>query len=147
MAANARDCLGPSDPRRIVLVTAAVIVHHGRVLITQRHATDRLAGLWEFPGGKIEAGETPEECLQRELREELEMDAVIGDLLGTSRYHYDHISIELMAFRAVWDGQPFRLVTHQACRWVLREQLNDYPFTPADLPFVRQLVRSEILFS
>ncbi len=137
----------PPHSHNIVQVTAAVIVHQRRVLITQRHATDRLSSMWEFPGGKIEAGETPEACLQRELREELEMVAVIGDLIGTSRYHYEHISIELMAFRAFWDGKPFRLVTHQAYRWVMRDQLKNYTFTPADVPFVQRLIRSTRLFS
>ena len=130
--------------KRIVQVTAAIIVRNGDILITQRHVDDRLAGLWEFPGGKIEADETPEQCLQRELREELEMEATIGDALGSSIYHYDHISIELMAYRAFWDGKPFRLVSHQACRWVTPDRLADYLFTPADLPFVRRLAQGEI---
>lgn len=129
----------------IIQVTAAIIVHKGEILIAQRHMDDRLAGMWEFPGGKIEADETPEQCLQRELREELEMDATIGDALGSSIYHYDHMSIELMAYRAFWDGRPFRLVSHQACRWVTPDRLAGYDFTPADLPFVRRLAQGEIL--
>jgi len=130
----------------IVRVTAAIIVSDDRILIAQRHASDRLAGHWEFPGGKIEAGETPEECLKRELWEELEMDAVIGDYLGTSIYHYAHISIELMAYRAFWNGASFRLVSHQACQWVRPDQLAAFCFTPADLPFVQRLVSGRINF-
>ncbi|MBC2745006.1 MAG: (deoxy)nucleoside triphosphate pyrophosphohydrolase [Desulfosarcina sp.] len=128
----------------IVKVTAAIIVSEGKILITQRHRTDRLAGLWEFPGGKVEAGETPEQCLKRELWEELEIDVVIGIPLGSSIYHYDHVSIELMAYRAFWNGSPFRMISHQACRWVTPDQLADFPFTPADLPFVQRLVSGEI---
>ena len=128
----------------IVQVTAAIIVQRGCILIAQRHPNDRLAGLWEFPGGKIEAGETPEQCLKRELREELEMDAVIGRYLGSSIYHYDHISIELMAYRAFWDGRPIRLVAHGASRWVAPDRLADYRFTPADLPFVQRLGSGQI---
>ena len=128
----------------IVQVTAAIIVRSGSILIAQRHPGDRLAGLWEFPGGKIETGETPEQCLKRELREELEMDAVIGNYLGSSIYQYDHIAIKLMAYRAFWDGSPIRLVAHQCCRWVVPGRLADYRFTPADLPFVQRLASGQI---
>jgi len=128
----------------IVQVTAAIIVSDGNILIAQRHPNDRLAGMWEFPGGKIEAGETPEQCLKRELREELEMDASIGNYLGSSIYHYDHISIELMAYRVFWNGGGFRLISHQAIRWVRPDQLTAYAFTPADLPFVQRLASGKI---
>lgn len=131
----------------IVRVTAAVIVHDNAVLIAQRSQSDRMAGLWEFPGGKIEAGETPQQCLRRELREELAMNAVIGRHLGTSRYSYDHMSIELMAYRAYWDGQPLKLITHQDFCWVPPKQLADYTFTPADLPFVQRLAGGTISVS
>ena len=125
--------------KTIVPVTAAIIVNDGKILIAQRPPGDRLAGLWEFPGGKIEAGETPEQCLKRELWEELAMDAVIGNYLGSTIYHYDHTSIELMAYRAFLNGSACRLVSHQGCRWVRPDQLADVSFTPADLPFVRRL--------
>lgn len=130
--------------KSIVQVTAAIIIRDGRIFIAQRRPRDHLAGMWEFPGGKVEAGETPQQCLKRELWEELEMGAVIGRFLGSSVYHYDHISIELMAYRAFWNGHPIRLISHQACRWASPGQLADYPFTPADLPFVRRLVSGGI---
>ena len=128
----------------IIRVTAAIIVHEGSILIAQRHPSDRLAGMWEFPGGKMEAGETPEQCLARELQEELAMDAVIGNFLGSCVYHYDHLSIDLMAYRVFWNGSPFRLNSHQDCRWVSPGQLADFPFTPADLPFVHRLASGDI---
>ena len=130
--------------KTVVRVTAAIIVSDENILIAQRHPDDRLAGMWEFPGGKIEAGETPEQCLKRELKEELEMDAVIGNYLGSSIYHYDHISIELMAYRAFSNGASFRLVSHQACQWVRPDQLAAFAFTPADLPFVKRLASGKI---
>lgn len=140
----ASDCRHIEAMKTIVRVTAAIIVRHGKILISQRHPCDRQAGLWEFPGGKIEAGETPEQCLKRELWEELEMDAVIGNPFGSSIYHYDHISIELMAYQAFWNGNPIKLAPNQACRWVTPDQLHDFPFTPADLPFVQRLASGEI---
>lgn len=131
----------------IIQVTAAIIVKDRAVLITQRGQKDQMAGLWEFPGGKVEAGETPEACLKRELREELSMDATIGSFLGSSIYHYDHISIELMAYRAYWNGVPFKLLTHSAYQWVPPSKLAGYSFTPADLPFVRRLGSGDICVS
>ena len=128
----------------IVSVTAAIIVRDEKILIAQRHPTEQMAGLWEFPGGKIEAGETPEACLQRELREELDIDARIGKALGTSLYHYDHISIRLMAYQAFWEGGAIRLASHRDCRWVNPIQLGLYAFTPADLPFVHKLSRGDL---
>ena len=130
--------------KTIIRVTAAIIVSDGRILIAQRHASDRLAGRWEFPGGKVEAGETPEQCLKRELWEELEMDALIGEYLGSSIHHYDHISIELMAYRAFSNGLSFSLVSHQACQWVRPDELSAFAFSPADLPFVLRLASGQI---
>ena len=131
----------------IIQVAAAIIAKDGAVLITQRGLQDRMAGLWEFPGGKIEVGETPEQCLKRELREELSMDATIGPFLGSSIYHYDHISIELMAYRAYWNGVPFKLLAHNASQWVSPFRLNTFTFTPADMPFVRRIASGEILIA
>jgi 8-oxo-dGTP diphosphatase len=131
----------------MVKVTAAIIARDGAVLIAQRHLADRMAGLWEFPGGKIEDGETPEQCLKRELYEELAMDATIGPFLGASIYQDAHISIELMAYRAYWNGSPFTLLTHNACQWVVPSRLNAFAFTPADRPFVRRLENGDIPIS
>ena len=128
----------------LVKVTAAIIVRDCRILIAQRHPTDRMAGLWEFPGGKVEAGETPQVCLQRELKEELAIDVRIGKALGISVYHYDHISIRLMAYQAFWNGGFLKLSSHRDYRWVRPDQLDLYAFTPADLPFVNKLSRGEL---
>jgi 8-oxo-dGTP diphosphatase len=124
----------------LMRVTAAIIVDRGRVLIAQRGPADRMAGFWEFPGGKIEIGETPEACLARELREELGITAAIGLPLGRSIHRDTHLTIELLAYQAFWDGRPFKPREHQACRWVLPGQLSAYDFTPADRPFVDRLM-------
>ena len=127
------------DMDKIVKVTAAILEKDGKIIIAQRKASDHLAGLWEFPGGKIEPGETPEACLGRELKEEFNIDAAIGEYLGSNIHHYDHISIELMVFRAFWEGGTIAMNDHKAYRWVTMDQLSEFVFSPADIPFVNML--------
>jgi len=96
--------------------------------------------MWEFPGGKIEPPETPEECLQRELREELDIDAVVGEFFLSSTYVYHHAAIELLVYRAaIIAGEPC-LHDHTELRWVPVEDLPSYEFPAADLPIIRRLV-------
>ena len=130
-----------------IRVTAAIIVDTGRILIAQRAKSDRMAGFWEFPGGKIEPGETPEACLARELKEELCMTATIGRFIDRSFHRDDDICIELLAYQAFWDKKPFRPLEHQAVLWALPDQLQDYPFTPADRPFVDRLADGRLLIT
>jgi len=79
-------------------VTCAIIEKEDKILIARRTADQKLAGKWEFPGGKVEAGESPEECLKRELEEEFGIQAEVGEFITSNKHHYEHISIELMAF-------------------------------------------------
>jgi len=116
----------------------------GRVLIAQRKAGQHLSGKWEFPGGKIESGETPEECLRRELKEEFDIDTRVGAFLGASLYPYDHQTIELLAFRVVWEDGILRVREHARVKWVRIGQLAGFDFAPADIPFVEKLLNEEI---
>ena len=127
-----------------IKVTAAILEKDGRIIIAQRMSTDHLASKWEFPGGKIEPGETPEECLARELKEEFNIGVSVGAYLGSSIYHYDHLSIELMAYRAFWIEGSINSVDHKDYKWVTIEQLPEYEFAPADKPFVEKLRSGEI---
>ena len=120
----------------MVRVTAAVIERGGQVLIAKRCQGDRLAGLWEFPGGKIEAGEDPLDCLARELHEEFGITAAIGELLVSHVHHYPHIAIELLSYRATHLAGDFELRDHDEVRWVAPEEMGEYDFAPADLPTV-----------
>ena len=131
---------------KIVKVTAAILEKDGRIIIAQRKSCDYLSGKWEFPGGKIEHGETPEQCLARELKEEFGIDVFIGDYLGSNLHHYDHISIELMAYRASWVGGTISMSDHKAYRWVTVDELSDYEFAPADIPFVDMLRKGKLTF-
>jgi 8-oxo-dGTP diphosphatase len=125
-------------------VTAAILIKDGKILIAQRGKGDRLAGKWEFPGGKIEAGETPEECLAREMFEELRITVSVSDFLGESIYHYDHVSIRLLAYRTTYESGEFSLESHADFAWVTVDQLAEYDFAPADQPFVLMLQKGEI---
>ena len=130
--------------REIVKVTAAILEKDGRIIIDQRNSKYHLTGKWEFPGGKIETGETPEECLARELDEEFDIEVSVGDFLGSSIHHYEHISIELMAYRTFWDGGQINSNGNKNYKWVTVDELSQYDFAPADRPFVDRLRRGEI---
>lgn len=126
----------------IVLVAAAALVDvDGRVLICKRPAGKALAGLWEFPGGKVEKGETPEDCLIRELNEELGIvvnNACLAPFVFASHsYESFHLVMPLYLCRR-WDG----VVTpreHEAIEWVKPSRLGDYPMPPADAPLIAWL--------
>lgn len=128
----------------IIKVTAAILEKDGHIIIAQRKSSDHLSGKWEFPGGKIEPGETPEECLARELKEEFDIDVTIGEFIGSNVHHYDHISIKLMAYRASWVGGEITMNDHKAYRWVTIDQLTEFDFAPADVPFVKMLYTGSI---
>lgn len=129
----------------IVQVTAAIMENEGKIIIAQRKSSDHLSGKWEFPGGKIEHGEAPEECLARELKEEFDIDVKVGEFLASNIHHYDHISIELMAYRASWVAGAISMNDHEAYRWIAIDQLADFEFAPADIPFVDMLERGQIV--
>ncbi len=117
-------------------VTAAVIEKDGKILIAQRKSGDALAGKWEFPGGKIEPGETPEVCLRRELAEEFCIDAKIGEFICSSKFEYKHLPIELLAYRVEHLSGEFKLNDHDRIEWVAPADLVKYDFCSADIPVV-----------
>ena len=126
-------------PGRIVLVSAVALIDaDGRVLLAQRPEGKSLAGLWEFPGGKVETGETPEAALIRELKEELDIDTWASCLapLTFASHSYDdfHLLMPLFACRK-WQG-TVRSLEGQQLAWVKPNRLRDYPMPPADLPLI-----------
>ncbi|MDR7034349.1 8-oxo-dGTP diphosphatase [Mesorhizobium sp. BE184] len=132
-----------SSGRRLLLVTACALIDaDGRVLIAQRPEGKQLAGLWEFPGGKVEPGETPEECLIRELREEIGVETQTACLapLTFASHSYDdfHLLMPLYVCRR-YSGIP-RPLEAQALKWVRPKQLRDYPMPPADAPLIPFLI-------
>ena len=93
----------------MINVTAAIIERDGKVLLAKRSSTSSLPNKWEFPGGKVESGETPEECLKRELWEEFEIKVIIGDFYRESVYDYDHGSVRLMAYLVYTDAEIVKM--------------------------------------
>lgn len=130
------------DPMKLQLVVACALVDTDRrVLIAQRPEGKAMAGLWEFPGGKIEAGETPEEAIIRELAEELGIStrsACLAPLAFASHpYENFHLLMPLFVCRK-WEGFP-RAIEHAALKWVRPQALRDYPMPPADEPLIAHL--------
>jgi 8-oxo-dGTP diphosphatase len=127
------------DGKRLLLVAACALVDaDGRVLIAQRPQGKQLAGLWEFPGGKVELGETPEECLVRELREEIGIETKAACLapLTFASHSYDdfHLLMPLYVCRR-FEGIAVPK-EGQKLKWVRPRQMRDYPMPPADIPLI-----------
>jgi mutator protein MutT len=120
-------------------VSAGLIFRSGQLLITQRHASAHLGGLWEFPGGKREPGETFEQCLARELREELGVEVSVGELIEELTHDYAEKSVHLKFFRCTLvSGEPQPLDC-AAVKWVSRDDLAAHEFPAADAKLLTKL--------
>lgn len=120
----------------MVSVAAAIITHNSKVLIAKRPMNKFLGGYWEFPGGKIEAGETPEICLRRELAEELAINVKINHYLTEQIFDYGQFVVCLKVFLCTLDGGEIKLNDHDEIKWVDKNQLLSYNLAPADIPLV-----------
>jgi 8-oxo-dGTP diphosphatase len=123
-----------------VEVVAAVVERAGRYLITRRLEGTHLAGLWEFPGGKLLSGEKPEDALRRELKEELGVEAAVGEVMETVDWTYPEKSVRLLFFRCALAGEPTPL-EGQEMRWVDAADLLSYSFPGADATLISRLSR------
>ncbi len=131
------------DPKQLLLVAACALVDaDNRVLLAQRPEGKTLAGLWEFPGGKVEQGETPEQTVIRELKEELDIETKTACLapLTFASYSYDqfHLMMPLFVCRRFW-GTP-KANEGQALKWVRPRDMREYPMPPADKPLIPILI-------
>jgi len=128
-----------SDGKKQIEVSAALIFHHGKLLITQRHADAHLGGLWEFPGGKREPDETFEQCLVRELREELGIEVKVGGLFEEISHDYAEKTVRLKFFTCkLISGGP-QALDCAAFKWVGKVELADFEFPAADARLLEKL--------
>ncbi len=129
---------------KTVVVAAAVILEGGRVLLTQRKAGTHLAGAWEFPGGKVEAGEDPREALRRELREEVGLETRVGEIVDVTFHRYEDAdkAVLLLFFEATREaGSEPRALDVAAFRWARAGELRTEDFPPADVGVLAKVRR------
>jgi mutator protein MutT len=136
----------PANPEPIIEVAAGLIFRDGKLLITQRYADAHLGGLWEFPGGKIEPGETYQDCLSRELKEELGILVEVRELIESLTHAYPEKTVHLRFFRCTWRTNEPQAIGCADCRWVTAAELKNYQFPAADSRLLEKLHRSSELW-
>jgi mutator protein MutT len=127
-------------------VAAGLVFRDGKLLIALRHDDAHLGGLWEFPGGKREREESFEECLVRELREELGIEVEIRDLIETDTHAYPERTVRLKFFRCAWKANEPQTLGCAAFKWVSAQELKDFEFPAADAVLLERLCQEEALW-
>ena len=125
-----------------IIVIAGLISNNGKYLIAKRNMSKSLGGLWEFPGGKLSDDETPQECLKRELMEELHIDAEVGSFICKNTHEYNDFTIELHLYEVnSFSGEVIQ-TEHEEIQWVSINDSDAYEFAPADIPLINQLMET-----
>lgn len=122
-------------------VTCAIIEHDNKILICQRSERMKLPLKWEFPGGKVETGESKEDCLKREIQEELGLEIEVRSTLTPVEHRYPEFSLCLYPFLCKWTGGPLTIAEHAQAIWVNKNELQDYDWAEADVPIVNELMQ------
>jgi 8-oxo-dGTP diphosphatase len=120
----------------VIKVVCGIIYHQESIFIARRKEGKSMAGKWEFPGGKIHDGESQKEALKRELFEELGMEVIVGEKIGSNIHHYESYSINLIAYRCKFVSATFAMTDHDQYKWVTRKILGEFNFTDADIPLI-----------
>jgi len=123
----------------LIEVTAALIWNQDKFMICQRPANKERGLLWEFPGGKLEEGETLEECLIRECQEELGIKIKVKDIFMEATHQYPDITIHLTVFNAEIENGEIKKIEHNDIQWISNYEIDDYRFCPADIEILRKL--------
>ncbi|WP_145519797.1 (deoxy)nucleoside triphosphate pyrophosphohydrolase [Staphylococcus warneri] len=129
--------------KKVINVVGAVIYSDNKILCAQRSENMSLPLLWEFPGGKIEKGETEEEALIREIKEEMKCDISVKEKLTTTEHEYDFGIVNLTTFKCHLNQQLPTLTEHKEIKWLLINQLDSIEWAPADVPVVKLLIEGE----
>ncbi|MBV9945669.1 MAG: (deoxy)nucleoside triphosphate pyrophosphohydrolase [Myxococcales bacterium] len=128
------------NPQRTIRVVAAVLERDGRYLITQRRSTAVLPLMWEFPGGRVEEGETDAHALKREVRHRLNADIEVGKLISFVSHPYEHYVVDLFLYECSLAGETLEAANVNAYRWVTSAEFDQFPFTPADEASMNKLL-------
>lgn len=124
-----------------VIVAAGVVLKEGRVLLTRRAKGQHLAGFWEFPGGKLEDGEAPEDCVVRECREECGIEVAVEEIFEVTHHRYPERAVLLLFYKCRWLSGEVRHLQVADHAWVRPEELLQYELPPADGPVARRILR------
>ena len=133
-------------PKHAIEVAAGLVFRKGKLLITQRPFSAHLGGRWEFPGGKRERGETFEQCLQRELMEELGIAVGVGELIESLDHEYPEKTVHLKFFRCAWREHEPQALGCAAFRWVSAEELSEHEFPAADARLLEKVRHTPALW-
>ena len=123
---------------KVIKVVAAIIVEDNKIFATQRGYGDFKGG-WEFPGGKVEAGELPQEALVREIKEELDTEIEVGDLVDTIEYDYPNFHLSMDCFWAKIVSGDLILKEHAAAKWLSKDELDSVEWLPADISLIEKI--------
>ena len=130
-----------------VEVAAALVFRDGKLLITQRHPDAHLGGLWEFPGGKREPNESFEECLVRELREELGIEVTVGELVETIIHPYPEKTVDIRFYQCLWSSHEPQPLGCVAVKWITTGELSEHQFPAADARLLSRLATTPGLWT
>lgn len=125
-------------------VCAAIIYNNDKVLIAKRAHHKNQGDKWEFPGGTLEEGETPEACLERELMEEMCIKVNVRQFYMENTHAYENVTICLKAYIVDYESGEINLVDHSEIKWIDVQELRNYDFAEADIPFVKELIKGGI---